>query len=154
MKKTIIGKEIYYTLAWSHLNPYDRFESMRKLPELSGIISIVYMNQSRIEYQMFYSCHRDGCRVGFKKLMDPYSTRFPEMLKELDLTRLYYKYTITDSASLNDIQDILFWLIRSYRPVYNESGFKDSQRFKNIYINEIERGKDDIIEKIMGPHGS
>lgn len=154
MKKTIIGKDIYYTLAWSPLYKYDRFDAMRKLPELSGIISIMYMNQSRIDYLMFYSCHRDGCRVGFKKLMDPYSTRFPEIVKEIDLSRLHYKYTVTDSASLNDMQDIMYWLIRTYKPKYNEGGFKDSQRFANIFINEIERNKDDVIEKIIGHRGA
>ncbi|HNW28582.1 MAG TPA: hypothetical protein PKN50_08905 [Spirochaetota bacterium] len=150
MKKTVIGKEVYYTLAWSPIYPYDRFEAMRKMPELGGIISLLYQNQSRNEYLIFYSCHRDGCRVGFKKFMDPYATRHPEIIKELDLTRLFYKFTVIDEGNMLDMQDILYWLIRTYNPRYNESTFKDSQRFANIYINEVQRSEEDVVEKIHG----
>jgi hypothetical protein len=150
MKRTVIGKDIYYTLAWSQIYPYDRFEAMRKMPELAGIISLLYMSQSRPDYLIFYSCHRDGCRVGFKKFMDPQATPYPSIIKELDPYRLYYKFTIIDEGNIKDMQDIMYWLIRTYHPRYNEATFKDSQRFGNIYINEVERSKDDVVEKIMG----
>jgi hypothetical protein len=148
MKKTVIGNEVYYTLAWSAIYPYDRFDAMRKMPELGGIIALLYMTQSRKDYLIFYSCHRDGCRVGFKKFMDPYATKYPEIIKELDLTRLYFKFTVVDEGTVKDVQDIMYWLIRTYEPRYNENTFKDSQRFENIYLNEVERNKDDVIEKI------
>jgi hypothetical protein len=90
--------------------------------------------------------------VGFKKFMDPYSTRQPEIIKELDLTRLYYKYTIVDEGTIQDMQDIMYWLIRTHHPQYNEDTFKDSQRFANIYVNEVERSKDDVVEKIFDRH--
>ncbi len=154
MKKTVIGKDVYFTLAWSPLYPYDRFDAMRKMPELGGIISLLYRNQSRNEHLIFYSCHRDGCRVGFKKFMDPYATRHPEIIRELDLTRLYYKFTIIDEGNMMDMQDIMYWLIRTYRPRFNETMFKDSQRFENIYINEVQRSEDDVVEKIIGHRGS
>jgi hypothetical protein len=153
MKKTVIGNEVYFTLAWSPIHPYDRHEAMRKMPELSGIIALMYQTQSRLEYLIFYSCHRDGCRVGFRRFMDPYSTRYPEIVKELDLSNLLYKFTVVDEGSLMDMQDILYWLIRTYRPRYNEPTFKDSQRFENIYINEVQRSKDDVVEKIIGHRG-
>ncbi|MBN2159836.1 MAG: hypothetical protein JW807_10605 [Spirochaetes bacterium] len=148
MKKTVIGREVYYTLAWSPIYPYDRFEAMRKMPELPGIISLNYYSQSRLDYLLFYSCHRDGCRVGFKKFMDPYTTRHPDIIKEMDLTRLYYKYTIVDEGNMQDMQDIMFWLIRTYNPRFNETMFKDSKRFENIYINEVQRNPEDVVEKI------
>jgi hypothetical protein len=150
MKKTIIGNDIYYTLAWTPIYRYDRFEASRIMPELGGIISLLYRNQSKIDYLIFYSCHRDGCRVGFKKFMDPAFTRYPEIVKELDLTRLYYKFSIIDEGNVLDVQDILYWLIRTYRPRYNETGFKDTQRFDNIYLNEVSRGEDDVVERIVG----
>jgi hypothetical protein len=148
MKKTVIGKEVYYTLAWSPIYPYDRFDAPRKMPELGGIICLLYRNQSKIDYLIFYSCYREGCRVGFKKFMDPDTTRHPEIIKELDLTRLYYKYTVVDEGTIQDMQDIMYWLIRTYHPLYNEDTFKDSQRFKDICVNEVERSKDDVVEKL------
>jgi hypothetical protein len=153
MKKTMIGRDVYYTLAWSPIYPYDRFEAMRKMPELAGIISLMYYSQSRLDYLIFYSCHRDGCRVGFKKFMDPHATKYAQIINELDLTRLYYKFTVIDEGNMKDMQDIMFWLIRTYRTRYNETTFKDSQRFENIYINEVQRSPDDVVEKIIGHRG-
>jgi hypothetical protein len=150
MKKTVIGKDVYYTLAWSPVYPYDKYEAMRKMPELSGIITLLYMSQSRQDYLIFYSCHRDGCRVGFKRFMDPLATRYPEIIGELDFSRLYYKFTVIDEGNMRDMQDIMYWLIRTHRPRYNEASFKDSQRFENIYINEVQRSNEDVVEKIHG----
>lgn len=150
MKKTVIGKEVYYTLAWSPVYPYDKWEAMRKMPEMAGIIALIYMSQSRQDYLIFYSCHRDGCRVGFKKFMDLTSTRYPDIIQNLDLKRLYYKFTIIDEGNLNDMRDIMYWLIRTHQPRYNEASFKDSQRFSNIYINEVLRSNEDVVEKIHG----
>jgi hypothetical protein len=150
MKKTIIGNDIYFTLAWSPIYPYDRFEAMRVMPELGGIICLLYRNQSKIDYLIFYSCHRDGCRVGFKKFMDPSSTQYREIIQELDLSRIYYKYTVIDEGNVMDMQDVMYWLIRTYTPRYNEAGFRDSQRFDNIYIIEVIRGKNDVVERIIG----
>ena len=82
--------------------------------------------------------------------MDPYSTKYPEIIKELDLTRLFFKFTIVDDGTVKDVQDIMYWLIRTHEPRYNEATFKDSQRFQNIFINEVERSKDDVVEKIHG----
>jgi hypothetical protein len=153
MKKTVIGNDVYYTLAWSETYRYDRYEAPRVMPELSGIICLMYINQSKIDYLIFYSCHRDGCRVGFKKFMDPNGPLYGEIIRTLDLGQLYYKFTFVDQGSMQDIQDILYWLIRTYKPTFNESGFKDSQRFENIYINEVNRGKNDVVERIVGHRG-
>jgi hypothetical protein len=148
MKKTVIGRDVYYTLAWSPVYPYDKYDAMRKMPELAGIISLLYMNQSRHDYLIFYACHRDGCRVGFKKFMDPLGTRYPDIVRDLDLSRLYYKFTVIDEGNMRDMQDIMYWLIRTHRPRFNEAMFKDSQRFENIYINEVQRSNEDVVEKI------
>jgi hypothetical protein len=150
MKKTVIGKDVYYTLAWSPVYPFDKWEAMRKMPEMAGIIALIYMSQSRQDYLIFYSCHRDGCRVGFKKFMDPAATRYPDIIQQLDLKRLYYKFTIIDEGNMSDMRDIMYWLIRTHQPRYNEATFKDSQRFSNIYINEVLRSNEDVVEKIHG----
>ncbi len=150
MKKTIIGKDVFYTLAWTPMYRYDRYEASRVMPELGGIISLTYRNQSKTDHLIFYSCHREGCRVGFKRFMDPQTTRHPEIVKELDPARLYYRFAIIDEGNVSDVQDIMYWLIRTYRPRYNDPNFKDSRRFHNIYINEVSREKNDIVERIIG----
>lgn len=153
MKKTVIGRDVYFTLAWSPPYHYDRYEALRVLPELAGIICLMYQSQSRSDPIFFYSCHRDGCRVGFKRLMDAEGSRYPGIISEIDLSRLYYKYTLVDNASIADIQDILYWLIRTYHPRFNESTYQDSKRYDNIYLNEITRSAEDVVEKIRGHRG-
>jgi len=82
--------------------------------------------------------------------MDPAATRYPDIIQQLDLKRLYYKFTVIDEGNMNDMRDIMYWLIRTHQPRYNESTFKDSQRFSNIYINEVLRSNEDVVEKIHG----
>jgi hypothetical protein len=85
-----------------------------------------------------------------KKIMDPHSSKYGSIIQELDLHRLYYKYTVTDEGNMSDAQDIMYWLIRTYRPQFNEDSFQDSQRFNNIFLNEVNRVKNDVVERIIG----
>jgi hypothetical protein len=148
MKKTEINKDVYYTLAWSQVYRYDKYEALRILPELSGIFSLMYINQSVIKHLIFFNCWRDGCRVGLRRFLDPYNSLYPEIRDQIDNEKLFFKYTIVE-GNIAETQDIMYWLIKTYTPRFNDyDNFKDSQRYKNIFINEIERNAENIIEKI------
>ena len=150
MKKHVIKNDVYYSIAWSPLYQYDKYSARRILPELSGIVSLLYVKNNRPDYLIFYSCWRDGCRVGLRKLLDPDFTFLPELLNDLEFDYLYYKYTVVD-GKLNDMQDVMYWLINTYNPKFNNAeGFTDSKRYSNISIKEFEMGKDDVVEKIPG----
>lgn len=148
MKKDVRGQDVYYSLAWSQLYKYDRYSVIRIVPEMAGIVSICYVHDNRIEYLMFYSCWRDGCRIGLKKLLDPLFSKFNWMIKELDFDELYYKYTVVDT-SIADMQDIMYWLLATYETKYNNpEGIEDSQRYKNIHLKESTMKKDQVIERL------
>ena len=47
------------------------------------------------------------------------------------------------------MQDVMFWLIRTYKPEFNAlEGFGDSKRYRNISIREMDLGENSVIERL------
>lgn len=150
MKKTILREDVLYTIAWSRAHRWDKYESHTIVPELPGIVALCYIEHDEPKYLMFYSCWRDGCRLGLKRLVREDFTRFPALLRELDFARLHYRYTVIDTSA-KDIQDVLFWLLKTYQPHYNNhQGYEDSKRYRNITVTEMNMGADDVVERLPG----
>ena len=140
MKKDIVKDEVFYSITWSEERKYEKYDAMRFLPELAGIISIEEKHNTGNRPLLFYACWRDGLRVGLRKLMDPLYTEHPGLLEKLDIySKLYYCYTVVDSSPV-DMKDILFWLIRTYNPELNSPEYRDSGRYKNISVEQRKPG--------------
>lgn len=151
MKKDVRNKEAFYALVWSKLYRFDRYTSKRILPELSGIIALMKKEKGREEYLMFYACWRDGMRVALQKLMDPLIDKHNEIRTQLDPDNLYYKYTPVET-SIKDLQDIMFWLIKTYKPQFNDAAsFKDSERYMNISVTERTLREGEVTERFFRP---
>ncbi len=147
MNKTVRNNDVFYNLYWSRLIEYDRIEATRILPELPGIIWIQHKTRGRMDTDMFYACWRDGCRVGLKKLLDDIFTEHDEIRKKLLENDLFYRYAIVDTSP-RDMQDIMFWLMKEHKPKFNDTeNYSDSKRYRNIYIKEIDQGKDSIGDR-------
>ena len=150
MIKNIRNKDVYYQIAWSKIYKYDKYEVIKILPELAGIICLGNKIQNNFEYLLFYACWRDGCRVSMKKLVDHRITVNPEITSQVDTEELFYKYTIIDTNP-KDIKDIMYWLIKTYEPSMNNSkSFTDSKRYENIYVKEKIMRDNEIIAKFPG----
>ena len=138
MKKAIRDKNVYYSIDWSRLFEYDKYEARRVLPELPGIIWVQNKIERRIETSLFYACWRDGLRVGFSKLMDDLVLRHNDLREQLIQYDMFYKYCVVDTNP-QDLRDIMFWLIKEYKPRLNDiKDFKDSKRYMNIFVKEVE----------------
>ena len=79
MNKKIRNNDVYYQIAWSKIYKYDKYDVIKIVPELAGIICLGPKSQSNFNYSIFYACWRDGCRVSIKKLVDPRITLTPEL---------------------------------------------------------------------------
>ena len=78
-----------------------------------------------------------GLRDGLRIFMDPNRKKFSDILEQIRELELMYMYTIIDTTP-RDIQDILFFLINTYKPPFNNtSTFKDSGRFRGINVKEL-----------------
>jgi len=149
MIKKVIKEDAFYTLAWSVAYKYDKYNASRVLPELAGILSFFYIGKKGREHLLFYGCWRDGCREGMRKLLsnDPMIQRLPDIIRQIDIDMLYYRYTIVDTT-YKDMQDIMYWLISTYRPKFNDkAAFSDSKRYRDIAVKETEMRDDQVVER-------
>ena len=147
MKKKVISNNVYYKIAWSDSYKYDKYNILG-IPELSGIICVQEKVRTQLRDLIFISCYRNGLRNGLRRFLDPQFTILPNNLDTIKEKDLFFKYTVIDNP-IADIQDILYWLIKTYTPPYNNStDFKDSRRYGNIFVKEVQLNKNDIIERI------
>jgi len=138
MKKDIRNSDVYYSIDWSRLFEYDKYEARRVLPELPGIIWIQNRINKKTETTLFYACWRDGLRVGLSKLMDDLVLQHNELREKLIQHDLFYQYAVIDTSPL-DIQDVMYWLIKEHKPALNDiRSFKDSKRYMNIFVKATE----------------
>lgn len=151
MKKEVRNNDAYYTIAWTPLYKYDKYEAGRLMSDLAGIVSLHEKNGDLYENIIFFGCWRDGCRVGMKKLLDPDLSPLKELQKSIDITKLYYRFTVVDTTP-SDMADILFWLIKTYGARHNNSEFSDSKRYMSINVKELALGADEVVENIPGRH--
>lgn len=149
MKKAVVNDDVFYTIAWSRLIEYDKHSASRILPEMPGILCLMErLAGGAMEYLIFYSCWRDGLRMALKNFLDPDFSKFPEINASIKRRGLFYKYTVIDT-NIQDMQDVMFWLIRTYKPEFNAlEGFGDSKRYRNISIREMDLGENSVIERL------
>ena len=112
---------------------------------MPGLICLLQKNpHQNFEYLLFYSCWRDGLRMGLKNLLDPNYSIIPELIKTVIENKIVYKYSTIDSSPL-DMKDIMYWMIKEYQPIYNNvMDYEDTKRYKNIYVREMLMEDNDI----------
>lgn len=136
MIKKTSGNDVYYSIEWSRVIEYEKYSATRIIPELSGIVRLMHKKNNRYKDVLLYACWRDGCRVGLKKLMDDLIDKHNDIRERLMEDDIYYCFTVIDTNP-KDMQDIMFWLIKEYKPVLNDlKNFDDSKRYRNINMKE------------------
>jgi hypothetical protein len=112
-KKDVRGDDVYYAIEWSRLFEYDKYTARRVIPELPGIMWLLHPVKTEVESLLFYACWRDGLRVGLRKLLDDsFINTGKEVLRHLLLQHeLLYRFAVIDTSP-QDIQDIMYWLIK------------------------------------------
>ncbi len=135
MEKKINNDDVYYKIAWSHGQLFDR-HIVSGIPILPGIVCLYQEQGGLTNYLLFYSCWKNGIRIGLRNILDPDFSEFRELIELSNKEKLFFRYAVVDSHFL-DVKDIMYWLIREYNPLYNDiSNFADSKRYKDIYLKE------------------
>lgn len=148
MKKKTSGENIYYTIGWSPLYEYDRYQAKRILPELSGILRLSRIIKGEDTPLLYLACWRDGLRVALQRFLDPSRSSYPALLHRLGNEPILYSYTVIDTSPA-DMRDILFWLLREYRPeLNNHDSYEDSKRYRNILVREVQLDSEQAVEQL------
>jgi hypothetical protein len=148
MEKMVLDNDAYYKIWWSQVEKYDRHILTRLMPELPGIIAIFGLEDGEYFPVLFLASWRDGVRDGIKNFMDPFFSRYRALRESVEkkkyLTEAGVSHTLIESSPA-DLQDILYRLIQTYRPLNNSLSFPCSGRYKNIYVEELRDKKSDSI---------
>lgn len=146
MEKLVTKDNAYYKIVWSPFGKYDRHLLSRLMPVTPGIVGLFYQSSNRYTPVLFIECWRDGLRDGIKNFMDPVFLKFKELRKQVDLEQVHISYTVIESSP-KDMADILYFLIKSYKPKLNSQEFKHSGRYKNVYVSETQSKDFSFIKK-------
>lgn len=136
MNKRVIGANVYYGLGWSRVLKYDKHEASRILPEMPGLILFTDKDGDHFQPVLCFATWREGLREGMRNLFDPYFSRCP-LLMGRNTKKLYYKFAVIDSSK-SDLLDLFYWVIREYDPLLNTSNIRDSKRYEEISVREVE----------------
>ena len=135
MKKMILKDEAYYQIEWSPFMKYDRHTLARLMPDVSGLTGFFYKKHDKYIPTLFLECWRDGLRDGIKNFMEPFFIKYKDLREKVDMEEVHISYTII-TTSTKDLRDILFYLIRTYKPANNSQLFTHSGRYQNVHVSE------------------
>ena len=122
---------------------YDR-HILTRLPGMPGIIGLFIEKGGKRFPLLFLGSWLDGIRGLIKNFMDPFFIRYRELREKIEekieMEEIRVTCTVIETSP-EDIQDILYYLIQTYRPPNNLQSFAGSGRYKNVYVEELQ-GKD------------
>jgi hypothetical protein len=148
MKKTVRNRDVYYTIAWSPVFPFDKYTVTRVVPETPGLVYFPREPDDGGRKPLFiYGCWRDGMRMGTKYLFDPAFSKLPKIAYALMDRKLFIKFAVVDTSPL-DMKDVLAALIAKYSPDYNSGGFAPTGRYESISVKEMNRRAGDVVDHI------
>lgn len=148
MKKTVNYRDAVYTIAWSPVFSFDKYNVTRVVPETSGLVYFTRRRDDGGRNPLFiYGCWRDGMRMGIKYLFDPDFSKLPKIAYALMDGDLFMKFAVVDTTPL-DMKDILAALIAKYAPEFNAGGFSASGRYESILVKEMVRAPGDVVDRI------
>ena len=146
MKKEVIGNGVFFVIEWSEYYKYERISSGRILPDMPGIIHFADQSRPVQENLMIFAAWREGLRSGMKNIFDPLFTPFPSMVEDFSSRDLMFRYCVIDSSP-EDMKDVMFWLLQSYNPKYNDTKrFDDTKRYRDISIREVAIGDEKKVQ--------
>jgi len=138
MEYGITAKEkdggIYYFIKWSPLAKADRYEIITKVPSISGIFEIYWMDENN-RLRIFFVEKTDygGLRSEIRRITDPELCRTNAKAKKiLEEKEIWYRYA--PSGSANVMADVLWFFMQNYFP--KNKKIKHSGRYENIFLKE------------------
>jgi hypothetical protein len=131
---------VYYTLSWSLLRKADKYDIIRAVPAMGGLVELYYMDDhGKLNLFCVTRTWYGGLRSSIRVMTDPELEKDPTRRQILlDHPKgIYYRYVLTES--LKDMNDILYFFMETISPGSN--AVKDSGRYAEIFLKEIDPQK-------------
>jgi hypothetical protein len=132
------GEEVYYFVQWSPLALAERWTINAKVPAVSGVFEIYYMDDHKhLRMLTVSNTHYGGLRSEIRRLTDPELVVDKKTREILGNEEIWFRYTLSTSA--DTMSDVLWFFRKTYFP--ENPGVEHSGRFKKIFIKESEPNK-------------
>jgi hypothetical protein len=138
--KRVDGNDAYFTIAWSPYAKADKYEIVRSVPAIGGIVELYYMDEYRkLNLYSVARSYYGGLRAVLREMTDPILERDERRRSILEAHKggIWYRWAHTESQ--DDMNDILFFFMETYVPgicVVDPSG-----RYDTIYVQELDAEK-------------
>lgn len=140
IEKKIKGKNVYYTIAWSHLRLAEKYSIARGVPAMGGIVEIYYMDeQKKLNLICVLRSWYGGIRSLLRESTDPLlekDDKRREIITKYE-KKLYYRYALLESQ--DDMQDLVFFLASVAN--MDMTDCLDSGRYEKIFVKEVDADK-------------
>jgi hypothetical protein len=128
------NKDVYYFINWSPLAKADRYEIITKVPAISGIFEIYWMDENN-RLRMFFvdKTNYGGLRSEIRRITDPELCKTGKKAKRiLEEKEIWYRYV--PSSSANIMADLFWFFMQNYLP--ENKTISHSGRYENIFVEE------------------
>ena len=138
IEKSVRKNNGYFTVNWSPLLKTDKYLINSKVPSMSGIYELYYLD----EYKKLNIIDVDiawygGLRSKLRRITDPeLEDENLEYKHLIEKKKLYFRFTL--SKSYKDLVDVLYFFVTEKFP---GDEVDDSGRYDNIFVNELSANK-------------
>jgi len=127
------GKEVHYFIKWSPLAKADRWTINAKVPAVSGIYEVYWMDDhEHLRMLSVGQTHYGGLRSELRRLTDPELNKDLDARKTLEDEEIWFRYAPCNSAAM--MADVIWYFRKTYFP--EEPGVEHSGRYEKLFMNE------------------
>jgi hypothetical protein len=134
ISKIADGATAYFTVRWSALRKAERFDIATRVPAMSGIYELYFLDEYR-KLNIFAVSRSwyGGLRSSLRFMSDPGLDRDPRRKKILEEREVYYRFSLSDSCG--DLDDVLYFYMSTYFP--KNPFVEPSYRYDTIFVKEL-----------------
>lgn len=124
---------VYYTINWSRLMKVDKYDILKKVPSMAGMVEIYFMDEKKKLNKFYFGrTWLSGLRATIRMVTDPDLITDDAQKKILREKECFFRYTLCGSDA--DMQDLLFFFAEIFHE--GKSDESHSGRYKKIFVKE------------------
>ena len=136
--KQVDSGNAYFSILWSEIKKAEKFDIIQKVPAVSGIFELYFMDDHQKLNLFFLSkAYYGGLQNEIRRCTDLELEKDEKRRKVLEKYDIYYRWVPSNSYA--DLTDILYFYSSTYFP--NSKKHEHSGRYIDIFVQEESTGK-------------